>query len=391
MEGSRMTIPRSLSTGSLLAELEMGNRLFLNPRLPQSEQKRFAEAWNDLVDHRMAGLVGIVTSGSSADAYGKLIALSKDALLESAAAVNRHLRASRHDVWMKTLPDFHVGGLGIHLRARLSRSTLVESRLQRWEPVAFHNELVESEATLLSLVPTQVFDLVQAGLRAPSSLRALIVGGGRLEPELMSRAVAMGWPVMVSYGLTECCSQVATVAMPGEQKLRPLSHVRLRIREDGRIQIDSRSLLAGQVVLEKDHATWRPHEPGEWFTTDDEGQIETDGSVTVHGRVGDYIKIGGEGVVMSRLEDRLMRLRLETPFAEDSALLAVRDERLGAFIVLVTDATEERSRVLVEKFNTVVAPFERIRQVFRLERLPRSPLGKLQRRQTLESLGLQGF
>lgn len=94
---------------------------------------------------------------------------------------------------------------------------------------------------------------------------------------------------------------------------------------------------------------------------------------------------------MSRLEDRLMRLRLETPFAEDSALLAVRDERLGAFIVLVTDATEERSRVLVEKFNTVVAPFERIRQVFRLERLPRSPLGKLQRRQTLESLGLQGF
>ena len=66
-----------------------------------------------------------------------------------------------------------------------------------------------------SLVPAQVLDLVRAGLRPPPVLRAIVVGGGAISAELYRDARALGWPVLPSYGMTECCSQIATATHDG--------------------------------------------------------------------------------------------------------------------------------------------------------------------------------
>src|SRR5947209_7140162 len=96
--------------------------------------------------------VFVATSGTTGDV--KLVALSKDAILASAAAVNVRLGAGRDDVWCCVLPTFHVGGLGIHARAYLSGARVVT---MRWDPQAF----VRAGSTLASLVPAQVHDLVR--------------------------------------------------------------------------------------------------------------------------------------------------------------------------------------------------------------------------------------
>ncbi|HEX7260708.1 MAG TPA: hypothetical protein VF258_02745, partial [Luteolibacter sp.] len=51
------------------------------------------------------------TSGSSGNP--KWIALSKPALLVSAAAVNRHLAVNTNSCWGLALPLDHVGGFGV--------------------------------------------------------------------------------------------------------------------------------------------------------------------------------------------------------------------------------------------------------------------------------------
>ena len=125
---------------------------------------------------------------------------------------------------MHSLPDFHVGGLGIWARAYLSGAAVVDFKQAhpgKWQSQAFYQYIQQVKGTLSALVPAQIYDLAALECPAPSSLRAVIVGGGALLPGLYERAVALGWPLLPSYGLTECGSQVATAALESWQQKEP--------------------------------------------------------------------------------------------------------------------------------------------------------------------------
>lgn len=375
-----------MMSGSLLSD-SSENVLLLNPRLPASQRNLYELAWKNCIN-KGEGCVGIATSGSSGE-LGQLVVLGKEALIASAAAVNKRLDATASDVWLKALPDFHVGGLGIRFRAQLSGASVVESKLERWNAEELLTEVRASEATLLSLVPTQLFDLVRLKLAAPTSLRSVVVGGSRLEKSLRSAAIAQGWPVLPSYGLTECCSQVATALSPQDPRLIPLAHVTLRTNGREQIEIQSASLLTGFITLESQEAMLIDPKRAGWLTTEDRGRLREDGSLEILGREQDFVKISGEGVSLQRLEDLFGRLRRNLHIEADLALLAARDERSGAIIVLIGNAGEHHARKLMEAFNAKVLPVARIRRFHFVDRVPRSPLGKLQRRSALALVGLE--
>ena len=216
--------------------------LLSNPSYSQSEQERF----NRILDaaHSFPSHIWLSTSGSSVQ---KWVGLSKKALLSSACAVNQHLFSNENDAWVNALPHFHVGGLSILARAHLSGARIYDFKKGypgKWNAEIFYHYLVKVEGTLTALVPAQLHDLVVLGKRSPDSLRALIIGGGALLPHLYTQAVELGWPVLPSYGLTECASQVATAsyqelqAMPcGQVQMPPLqllSHMQVRV-EEGRL------------------------------------------------------------------------------------------------------------------------------------------------------------
>lgn len=318
------------------------SHVLLNPRMPAEERARLERAVPP-----MRGHVFVATSGTTGDL--KLVALSKDAILASAAAVNARLGARREDIWCAVLPPFHVGGLGIHARAFLSGARVMT---MSWDPHAF----ARTEATLASLVPAQVYDLVRLGLHPPPSLRLILVGGGAFEA-----SAAPGWPVLASYGMSECASTVAV-----EEVLLP--HLEARMEEDGRLAFRGASLFSGYV-----HTDGRFVDPkvDGWFASEDLGTV--DGRVMrVQGRAGEFIKIGGESVNLSRL-DRILR-----EIAGDAAaIVAVPDDRLGRVIHL---ASAVEAGAIVEAFNARVMPYERIRKVHRVSEIPRSALGKLMRR-----------
>ncbi|MCA1732832.1 MAG: AMP-binding protein, partial [Acidobacteria bacterium] len=97
---------------------DAGSVLLLNPRLPAPERARLERIRDAIPPFRAH--VWVTSSGSTGSL--KLVALSKEAILASARAVNRHLDAARSDVWCAPLPEFHVGGIGIHARAFLTGS-----------------------------------------------------------------------------------------------------------------------------------------------------------------------------------------------------------------------------------------------------------------------------
>lgn len=346
----------------------------------------------------------VATSGStSTDSESvRLVALSFDAFLASAAAVNAHLGATPADSWAHALPLVHVGGLGMLARAHLTGSRVVAASAGSWEPRHFHARVTESGATLSALVPTQVHDLIAAGLRAPSSLRAIVIGGARLEPSLYRSAWDLGWPCLPSYGMTETCSQVATAAIAAVGDAYPrvlpvLPHADLRVQPDGRILVRASSLLTCYVHVHLASGEVQCDDPKRdgWFETDDLGAVTT-GGVEVLGRATDTVKVLGELVSLSAVESAIGRWLADRgdwrARIADHAVVSVAHARRGSDLVLaVVPAPAESpggnvAHGLADALSGALSPLERPTSIVVVDTIPRSTLGKVQRARLWERI-----
>ena len=320
----------------------------------------------------LSGHVLFATSGSSSGR--KWVALSREALLASARMVNHHLSANADDRWLMALPDFHVGGMGI--LARCHEVSCKVLRLEgKWNPVRYHELALTEGSTLSSLVPTQLFDLVEHGLRAPEPLRAVIIGGGRLDDQLYEQALQLGWPLMESYGMTEAGSQVATSILHSRD-LQILPAWQTRISEEGCLSITGESLLSAYIRCHGDTCEISDPKMDGWFDTGDLAELGSKGLI-IKGRADRCVKVLGELVNTAEVENRIIKLAMERQIpAEGLALVALTDERKGSRFVLCS-ANQIDGQALLNDYNSQAHPLERIEQVFLLDEIPRSPLGKV--------------
>ncbi len=381
--------------------------LLLNPRMPETERTLYEKAWQTELERRTQerlslDILGLATSGTSGAL--RLVLLSRAAFLASAQAVNEHLDASPSDVWLNTLPDFHVGGLAIFARSFANGAGVHDVTLtgeRHWEAFHFVEQLVASKATLTSLVPAHVFTLVQEKVQAPQSLRAAVIGSAALSPHLYLEGRKLGWPLLPSYGMTECASQIATTNIETLRRVptempRPtiLSHIESRVSSNGLLELKSKALLEGYLrvpggigLMNQTRSGFADPKVDGWFKTEDKVELKDD-QLVIHGRSSDFIKIGGESVDLERLNQKLEELRSKRADLPDLALIPFSDDRLGHVVQLVCDASMQPSgvRELVNAFNAQVLPYERIRDIRYVSIIPRSSLGKLLRAELMKIL-----
>ena len=355
------------------------SHLLLNPSYTEQERVGFQCILKDAV--AWPGHIWLSTSGSS---VLKWVGLSKQALLASAEAVNKHLESCKEDRWVNALPSFHVGGLGIWARGYLSGARVYDFKQVcpgKWRAEDFYHYILHTKGTLTSLVPTQLHDLVVLRIQAPSSLRVVVLGGGSLHQSVYEQAIALGWPVLPSYGMTECASQVATAPLgswkyPKLPFLQLLTHMQGCQRE-GRLCFAGSSLLSTYAYFEDNHVQFVDPKVNGWFMSEDRGSI-MNGQVNIVGRADAIFKVGGENVDLSRLETHLQTLRLQLSIVAEVTLIAVPDSRLGHSIHLASNSPhKEQCSLLIQQFQKTVLPFERIRKMYLLKQLPRSSLGKI--------------
>jgi len=330
----------------------------------------------------LEGHVLFSTSGSTGTP--QWVALSKDALLVSAMAVNAHLKVRDMSCWGLALPLHHVGGFGVAARAYAADCRLrVFDR--RWDARAFAAWLDSEAVSHVSLVPTQVVDLTRAGLHAPRCLRAVVVGGGRLDDAQGRAARALGWPVLASYGMTEACSQIATQDMeslesaylPTPLPLLPIW--RAECDDGGRLRIAGPALFSGVVVPSADGWSYQKR-PDAWYRTSDLAKLEGD-MLTPLGRADSFVKILGELVDPLEVERELAAGAENALVPGSFAVIVLPEPRAGSVLIPVfgKGIPLETGAHTVASYNAKAPGFRRLTKPVWLEALPVTELGKIRR------------
>jgi O-succinylbenzoic acid--CoA ligase len=263
----------------------------------------------------------VVLHTSGTTAAPKPVELSYGNFRASAEAAAANLPLTPDDRWLCVLPLFHVGGLSILTRSAFAGSTAVVH--ERFDVAAVAESLESGEATVVSLVGTMLRRLQERGLSGAPSLRAALVGGGPVPRDLLEWGRSIGLPLLLTYGMTETCSQIAT-AVPGDHGglAKPLPGVELKIAPGGEILIRGPMVSRGALAADG------------WLHSGDRGRLDGDGYLWVDGRIKDTIVTGGENVAAAEVEEAL----LAHPAVADAAVVGRPDAEWGeavtAFVVL---------------------------------------------------------
>jgi len=309
------------------------------------------------------------TSGTSGDSSA--VPILPSALEASASASVARLGLTERDRWYASLSLGHVGGLTlVHRAAYVGCALLVRGRFS----VDVLAELIRRDGlTHTSLVPTMLRRLldVSGGETVPSTLRCLLVGGAPAGGTLVLRALEQGYPVALTYGLTEACSQVATAPpdlvteKPGTVGF-PMDGVELRIQKDGEICVRGGTVSPGAADEEG------------WLATGDLGRIDGDGHLWITGRISDRIVTGGATV-----DPRSVEVVLEgLPGVSAAAVAGVPDDVWGEAVValIVPDpGVEADPKALMAQARERLSASELPRRVEFADTLPLNANGKTDR------------
>lgn len=329
-----------------------------------------------------APLLLLFTSGTTGQPKGAMLSL--EALWAAAAASSERLQTGADDRWLACMPLAHIGGLSIFLRA-LHDGLLIVAH-PRFIAAAVAASLHTDAITRLSLVPTMLRDLLDAGATPPPALRTLLLGGAAAPPELVRRAIAAGWPIATTYGLTEAAAQVTTATLvqtaaePGACGL-PLPGYRLRITDPaadgvGQIEVASPSLMTGYHA--QPEATAERLRDG-WLRTGDLGRLLPDGQLVVIARRSDLIVSGGENIYPAEVEAALRTL----PEVAEACVVGRPSDRWGqevAAMLVLSPGTSLTLEALRAALALSLAPFKLPRVLRLVQALPQTASGKVDRR-----------
>ncbi|MFA4928166.1 MAG: AMP-binding protein [Patulibacter sp.] len=357
-----------------------------------------------------APAVVVHTSGTSGAA--KPIPLTYGNWLWSAIGSAATLGCPPDERWLCAMPLHHVGGLSVLLRSVIAGTTAVVhegwdtervlATLTGTDGAASAGRTPDAPArrpTMVSLVPTTFRRLLDAGLRGPDhDLRWVLLGGAAIPAGLLEDAAAADVPVAPTYGMTEATSQIATLGPPlfcttvriddprgGGGHGDPAD----ALGEDGDGSKDHRPGVAhpttdpdvvGEILVRGPTVASVAVGPDGWLRTGDLGRLDERGHLTVVGRTADTIISGGENVLpleVERVLDRIDGVR-------ESAVFGRPDPEWGERVcarLIVDDPAGFDVEALREAIRPWLAAHQRPREVEIVDALPRTPSGKLLRRE----------
>ncbi len=254
--------------------------------------------------------------------------------------------------------------------------------------------LSELQPTWFPAGPTflqAVLERVRGNSALRHNLRFLISGSASL-PEQVRTGVedTLGIPLLDAWGMTEIGLLTGNSIRPEERKPGTVGYgfpdeVAI-MAPDGRLcDADEKGevVVRGPAVLAQyidDDALNRDAFSAGWFHTGDLGSIDSDGYLTIAGRLKEIINRGGEKISPDLIERALRR----HPAVREAAAFAVPHPRLGEDVAaaVVLQSFANPAAADLQSFLSAGLPMQMIpRSIFFVAALPKGPTGKILRKE----------
>ncbi|WP_411281248.1 class I adenylate-forming enzyme family protein [Gemmatimonas sp.] len=330
----------------------------------------------------------VYTSGTTGASKGAV--LTHGNFAANALALTSGWEFTSHDRYLAVLPLFHVHGLGNGLHVWLLSGCHMRLA-ERFEHERAADWFESYQPTVFFGVPTmfvRLLDVAPARAAAIGARTRLFVSGSAPLPALVMEAFRerFGHVILERYGMTETLMNVSnpyygerragTVGFP-----MPLTAVRI-VGDTGVDVVDGTSgelWVRGPNVCDgywrRPDATATAFADG-WFRTGDVGVRAADGYITLEGRRSDLIISGGFNIYPREIEELLV----EQDGVHEAAVVGVKDAVRGEVPVayLVCDEAVDLE-ALASHVRRQLASFKAPRAYVRVDALPRTALGKVQR------------
>ncbi|KAI3521124.1 hypothetical protein L1887_10585 [Cichorium endivia] len=314
---------------------------------------------------------------------------------------NPNLWFHKEDVIICVLPLFHIYSLNSILFSGLRAGAAIVI-MQKFDIVPFLQLIEKYKVTIGPFVPPIVLTIANneevVDKYDLSSIRTVMSGAAPLGKELED-TVRMKFPnakLGQGYGMTEAGPVLAmclafakepfdiksgacgTVVRNAEMKIvDPESGASLPRNKRGEICIRGDQIMKG--YLNDPESTKNTIDSEGWLHTGDIGYIDDDDELFIVDRLKELIKYKGFQVAPAELE----ALLLTHPDISDAAVVPMKDEAAGevpvAFVVKsdASNVTEDDIKKFISK---QVVFYKRINRVFFIDAIPKSPSGKILRK-----------
>ena len=304
------------------------------------------------------------------------------------------LETSQDDVVIGVLPFYHIYGMTVIMNLALHNGATVVT-MPRFDLEQFLGLHQEHGVTQCYVAPPIVLALAKHPAVDKfdlSSLRFVMSGAAPLSAELGEAAARrLDCIVMQGYGMTET-SPVTHVSPLERNKpgtvgvLLPNTEARIidldtaQDAERGELCMRGPQIMKG--YLNNQTATDAMIDRDGWLHSGDIAIVDDEGYFTVVDRVKELIKYKGYQVPPAELE----ALLLDHPQISDAAVLGRPDEEAGEIPIAFVVADDIEPDAVLSFVAERVAPYKKLRGVEFVDEIPKSPSGKILRRELAERM-----
>lgn len=313
------------------------------------------------------------------------------------------------DILLGFLPPFHsfgfsatgllplLSGLRAYFAPDPTNGRALAFDIQHWRP------------TMLCSAPGFINQILRAAPPgALASLRLVVSGAEKTPQDLFDKIAALGTQaggteaggtgakLLEGYGITECSPIVTLDRLeePHKGVGYPLPGVELAIihpetgelqkrGEEGEVCIAGPNVFNGYLSGTARQNPFILLQGKQWYRSGDRGWIDSDGALILTGRLKRFVKIGGEMLSLSGMEEDLLQMVKEKNWTIPSldgpplAIIAKKNEEMDKMEVILfttlSQSKEEMNGLLREKGSSRIA---KITEVKKVEQIPLTGTGK---------------
>ncbi|NMR25908.1 AMP-binding protein [Pseudoalteromonas sp. NEC-BIFX-2020_015] len=335
------------------------------------------------------------TSGTTGSPKGAT--LSHKNILNNGFLMANAMRLTADDKLCIPVPLYHCFGMVLGNLVCISKGATAVFPAESFDPTITLEVVEKERCTALHGVPTMFIaelELKDFSRFDLSSLRTGIMAGSTCPEQVMRKVQSLMHmnEVVIGYGQTECSpiNNVTEIDSSIEKQVttvgRALAHTEVKIIDEvGKLQkiglpgeICSRGAGIMRCYWNDQEKTAATIDQDGWLHSGDLGVMDTQGFVTIVGRIKDMIIRGGENIYPREIEEVLYTY----PDIQDAAIFGITDEKYGeevcAWIQPKEDAVLDEQAIRVF-LKDKLAYFKMPRHIRFVENYPMTVTGKLQK------------